>query len=114
MNYRDRNKVIEAISKDNPLFIKGTGVQIKVDYFGTDMEDFRLRGRGQKQDKRLFCNIDFMTPPTNKVLKRLVKYHFKRNSHTNQMEISGVICIDELSTVPHNSRAGELLYGKGK
>ena len=109
MNYRERNQIIEAICKDSPLFIRDTAIRVKIDYFGSDMSDFRNRN---KKDEGLYCRIEFLDPPTSKVMKLMRKYDFKRNSHSNKMELEGVICIDHLSTVPRNSRAGKLLYGK--
>jgi hypothetical protein len=108
MNYKTQNKIIEAICKGKNLFIKNTGIVVLVDYYGTDLLEFRRRG----PDRRQFCNIEFLTTPTTKALKLLEKFHIKKNSHSKTMELDGVINLDLLSLSPYESKAGKLLYDK--
>jgi hypothetical protein len=115
MNYKAKNKIVEAICKDTPLFVKGTGVRVKVDYFGTDLDEFRVslgRKQSKAKDVRLFCNVEFVGSPTPKALKLFQRYHIKRNSVSDKMELDGVIDIENLSTTPYDSKAAKVLYEK--
>lgn len=109
MNYKTKNKLIEHICKGKPLFIKDTGVKVEVDYFGTDMNEFR--SRNSRED---YCQVDMITPPTTKALKLFEKFHIKRNSHTKEMEIEGTIKLRNLSLSPYETKAAKVLYEKKK
>jgi hypothetical protein len=108
MNYRTKNKIIEAICKGKTLFIKDTGIAVAVTYFGSDADEFRV-GRN---DKNRYCHIEFISPPTMSSLTKFKNYHIKKNSHSGKMELDGTIDISNLSLTPYESKAGKLLYGK--
>jgi hypothetical protein len=103
-----RNKLLQAICKGDILFIKDTGVKVKVEYFGSDLSDYRTRNR----DKREFCNIELLDSVTTKAIKLFHKYDIKRNNTTGKMELDAVIDIKNLSLTPYESKAGKLLYEK--
>ena len=108
MNYRTKNKIIEAICKGKTLFIKDTGIAVCIEYFGTDIDEFR-NGRN---DRKQYCQVEFISSPTVTSLTKFKSYHIKKNSHSGKMELNGTIDITNLSLVPYESKAGKLLYGK--
>ncbi len=111
MNYRTKNKLIQAICKGQTLYIRDTGIAVRVDYFGSDLrEDFRGRNRRIEHP----CNIEFLTPPTTKALKLFNKWHIKRNSHSGKMELDGTINLEHLSLKPFETKAAKVLYDKVK
>jgi len=107
MNYKMKDRIISAIAKGDTLFIKGTGVRVTVDYFGVDC--FTETVRGKKVEN---CHLEFIDTPTTECLKLCSKYDIKKNSHTKEIEVSGVIDIRKLSLRPYESKAGKLLYEK--
>lgn len=109
MNYITKNKLIEQICRGKPVFIKDTGVAVEVDYFGTDLYEFRNR-----DSKELFCNVNIIGIPTTKALHLFEKFHIKKNSHTNNMELDGTIKLSNLSLSPYETKAGKVLYEKKK
>lgn len=113
MNYRVKNKIIDAICKGKNLFIKDTGIEVMVEYLGTDLQELRVRGRSVGS-KDFHCSVLFVTPPTVGVLKLFKKYDIIRNSHSQTVEAKGNISIEHLSLIPYEGKAGKLLYGKKK
>lgn len=108
MNWKKRDKIIEAIYKNEPLFIKDTGVKVSVDYFGTDTDKFGSFGKKPTAVDK--CQISFETAPTMKALKACTSYHIKKNSHTKKIELDAQIEIDKLSILPYESKAAKILY----
>ncbi len=110
MNWRLRDKIIEAMFHNKDLYIKNTGVKVSVDYFGSDLNDDNW-GRGRsKKSPFTHVKIEFMSPPTIKALKLCRKYHIKKNSHSKTMELDAEIEIDQLSLVPYEGKAANLVY----
>jgi hypothetical protein len=107
MNPKTKDKIIDAICRGDILYIRDTGIRVQVDYFGTDAFVF-----AETRDKRFNCHIEFIDTPTAKCLRLCEKFDVKKNSHTNKMELNGLININKLSLKPYESKAGKLLYGK--
>lgn len=113
MNWRERDRIIEAMYRNEPLFIRDTGVAVAVDYFGTDT---RLSGgrdswtKAKAVDEFSLVKIEFQSPPTLKALKKCDRFHIKRNSHSKTMELDAEIDIKNLSLTPYESKAAKVLY----
>ena len=114
MKWRERDKLIESMFNNSPLFIKDTGVQVSVDYFSTDQDRDNNWGRRKAIKDEPRCKVNFETSPTMKALKLCCKFHIKRNSHSKVMEIDAEIKLDKLSTTPFESNAAKVLYEKEK
>lgn len=112
MNWRKKDKLIEAMFKNIPLYIINTGVQIEVDYFGSELEHSTFRNNNP--NKFHICKIEFITTPTIKSLKLCKQYHIKKNSSSNKMEFDAEISLDNLSLFPFEGKAAELIYKKDK
>jgi hypothetical protein len=110
MNWRLRDKIIEAICTDKPLYIKDTGIKVEVDYFGTDIDRFRSRGKPPIEEVR----VTMVNTPTAKALKLFKEWHIKKNSHSKTMELDGVIELKNLSLTPFESKGAKILYAKKK
>lgn len=110
MNYKLKNKIIESIIKCQPLYIKDTGVKVKVTYYGSDLREFGTRSRNALQ----YCNIDFLTSPTTKALKMLVSVHVREANKSDTMDCIGTILLDNLSLTPYDTKAAKLLFKKSK
>lgn len=115
MNWRIKDKIIEAICKGETLYIKDTGIAVIVDYFGTDIRENNWSYKNNKRKKEHEpCKVDFIGIPNKKALSLCEKYHIKRNSHSKTMELEGVIKIDKLSLTPFEGKAAKVLYEKVK
>lgn len=107
MKPKEKDRIIEAICKGTSLYVKGTGIEVSVVYFGTDSHTFN-----SEKSKVTKCSIEFIGIPTASTLKLFVSYHIKKNSHSNLMELEGTIDIANLSLTPFETKAGKLLYDK--
>lgn len=114
MNWRERDRIVEAMFKNEALYIRNTGVQVHVDYFGTDTRSNTGWNRTKTLDEYSKCVIEFATPPTLKALKLCRTFHIKRNSHSKTMELNGEIDIKNLSLTPYETKAAKVLYEKQK
>lgn len=117
MNWRYRDKIIEAIYKNEPLYIKSTGVKVFVDYFGTDSRNTLDRynsSRKKQLDEYSRCHIVFESAPNMKALKSCLTFHIKRNSHSKTIEVNAEIGISNLSLTPYETKAAKVLYEKQK
>jgi hypothetical protein len=115
MNWRTRDKIIEAMYKNEPLYIRDTGVKVSVDYFGTDTRDsLGFSGRKKDFDEYSKCHIQFDSPPNMKALKMCKTFHIKKNSHSNTMELDAHIDISKLSLTPYETKAARVLYEQAK
>jgi len=106
MNYRVKNKLIEAICNSKTLYVKDTGVKVNVIYYGTDLHEV---GRDYKT-KLEYCNIEFVDIPTTKCLKQLVKFHVRDGDNPGTMYSSATILLENLSLTPFETKAAKLLY----
>lgn len=118
MNWRQRDRIIEAMFKNEPLYIRDTGVAVAVEYFGTDT---RLGGNSNTQwtkkkniDEFSLVKIEFQSAPTLKALKMCNRFHIKRNSHSKTMELDAEIDIKNLSITPYETNAAKVLYEQTK
>ena len=109
-----RDKIIEAMYKNKPLYIRGTGVKVFIDYFGSDTRTNTGWNRTKNLDEYSKCMIEFATPPNMKALKLCRAFHIKRNSHSKTMELNGEIDIKNLSLTPYETRAAKVLYEQEK
>lgn len=109
LNWRLRDKIIQAIFKGQNLFIKNTGVKISVEHFGND-GDFWPRSR----ERRDTCKIVFESVPTGKALKLVNDYSIHKNSHTNSVNSCANIDLYNLSLIPFETASAKLLYDKTK
>jgi hypothetical protein len=110
MDWRVRDKLIEAMFKNEPLYIRDTGVKVSIDYFGTDEHPSFTRASDEKRMPRV--KIVFDSAPNMKALKMCKKYHIKKNSHSKIMELDAEIDLDKLSLYPFESDGAKVLYGK--
>ena len=110
-----RDKIIEAMYKNEPLYIKGTGVKVSVDYFGTDSADrLGFTSRRKNLDEYSKCHIQFESAPNMKALKMCNVFHIKKNSHSKTMELDAHINISNLSLTPYETKAAKVLYEQAK
>lgn len=109
LNWRLRDKIIQAIFKGQNLFIKNTGVKISVEHFGNDGEFW---GRDPKNSD--ICKIVFESVPTGKALKLVRDYSIHKNSHTNSINSCANIDLYNLSLIPFETASAKLLYDKTK
>ncbi len=108
-----RDKLIEAMFRNETLYIKDTGVKVSIDYFGSDLS--RDSGfRTSRTVRDYLVKVEFETAPSMKALKLCTKYHIKKNSHTKKMEMDAEVELDNLSLYPFETKGAKLLYGKEK
>lgn len=113
MNWRTRDKIIQAICKGEFLYIKDTGIKVSVDYYGSDIDGGLFGVRNSNHRRADYpCHIIFSQAPTKKALTLCNKFHIKRNSVSNSMEIDGVISLENLSLTPYETKGAKLLYEK--
>ena len=117
MNWRQRDRIIEAMFRNEPLYIRDTGVAVTVEYFGTGT---RLGSsntpwtKRKKVDEFSLAKIEFQSAPTIKALKLCNRFHIKRNSHSKTMELEAEIDIKNLSITPYETNAAKVLYEQTK
>lgn len=105
LNWRLRDRIINAIFKGNSLFIKNTGVKVSVEQFGEDVDDWTYNKR-----RRDTCKIVFETTPNSKALRLLRNYSISK--HNNVVSTNATIDLYNLSLSPFETSSARLLYGK--
>lgn len=113
MNWRQKDKLIEAIFNNKPIYIKNTGVRVNIEYYGSDNESPFL-GRSSSRKNENIVKINFETTPNNKALKLCKNFNILRNGHHNRSEAQGNISLVNLSLVPFEGAAAKLIYEKEK
>lgn len=110
MNWRKRDKLIEAMVNNKDLYIVNTGVKISVEYFGSsDNRDYRGRIITAP------VKIEFLTSPTSKALKLCKNFQIRKNGMTKKMELAAEIDLNNLSLTPYEGKIAKLVYtDKGK
>ena len=106
MNYRTKDKIIEALITSKEVYLKNTGISVGLDFMESD--------RFSKLKNTSYCTIYCLTTPTSSALKLFNTFHISKNRISNIVECCGCIEIKNLSLVPYESRAGKLLYSKKK
>lgn len=121
MNWRQRDRIIEAIFRNEPLYIRDTGVAVAVEYFGSDTRLgssntpwTKSKKVSKKVDEFSLVKIEFQSVPTIKALKLCNRFHIKRNSHSKTMELEAEIDIKNLSITPYETNAAKVLYEQAK
>lgn len=114
MNWRTRDKIINAICKGQKVYIKDTGIEVSVEYFGTDSRESFFDRNQKKSIEKQICHIEFITVPSKKALDLCCKYHIKKNSVSKNMELDGHIELSKLSLTPFEGKAAKILYAKEK
>lgn len=105
LNWRLRDKIIEAIFKGQTLFIKNTGVKVSVENFGDDVDDY-IRNKYRRDS----CKITFESTPTSKALKLVNNYSIHK--HSNTVSTNANIDLYNLSLTPFETPSARLLYEK--
>lgn len=112
MNYHAKRKIVDAICRDETLFIKNTGVSVKIlEYCSPDRSDYS--GRRLRKVLEL-CNVQFLKPANKKSLSLCNKFTICRDSNSNKLEVTADVEIKNLSLYPYESKGAKVLYDKTK
>lgn len=109
---RHRDRILNAILAQQPLYIKDTGVLLDLEKF---TEDLRY---GILED-RFFIKVRTKSTPNMACIEKFLEYRIESGlntlGHSNTsppLTISGQIKFEELSTEPYETEAAKILYNK--
>ena len=97
--------VIEGLLSCKKFFIKDTGVEVEIDRFDEDMFDKIL-------EERFSISVKIMGSPTIEAIDKLQDYDLRKR--TSGVEVTGHIKLEDLSLMPFEGAASQVLYSNKK
>lgn len=116
MNYRTREKILNAMCSDDTLYVRDTGVAVKIEEYTSDQEivEIPLIRKNSKKKRSEMCTVVFQGTPNKKCIDLSIDFSIYRNGTTQKLEFKADIELKNLSVYPFESRGAKLLYDRKK
>lgn len=111
MKPKDFKDVLDAILDGRDLFIRDTGIRVKLNSFQYNKHDMMLRRRKIRMYEQV-VEVEFVDKPSYKILNSCEHFSVHDNRNGKGSYIRAAIMFEKLTATPFQTPAAKVLYGK--